>query len=193
MVSESKSGVCRFCGSPYHRGWQCYKNPKIKARLEEKSYITSPRKSAKTDSKPKSYIASRPKRKSYIRKSPKSDRRKLIHRFDDVFSQYIRRKAELEGNLYCFVCGRKLTYETAVAMHFIGRRAVSVRFNEDNCKVGCRECNAINKEQPEVLRKYAELLGEETVKRLNELKSRKISTPELKSEYEKYCSLLRAL
>ena len=64
---------------------------------------------------------------------------------------------------------------------------------EDNCKVGCRECNAINIEQPEVLRKYAELLGEDTVARLNELKSQKISTPELEELYKSYREKLSSL
>ncbi len=179
MVSERKSGVCRFCGSPYHRGWQCKENPKVQKRLEKKKSYTiskqkiTPRKAAKH--------------------RPKSDRRKLIHKFDEVFSQYIRKKAELNGNLYCFVCGKKLTYDTAVAMHFIGRRAVSVRFDEDNCKVGCRECNAINKDQPEVLRKYENLLGEETVKRLQAKKSVKISTKDLEDLYSEYKRKLLSL
>ncbi len=175
MASESKTGKCRYCGSRYHRGWQCRQNPKVVARLN----------------KPKVHKPVTHKPRKEIKHRPKSDRRKLIHKFDEVFSQYIRRKAESEGRLYCFVCGKKLTYETAVAMHFIGRRAISVRFNENNCKVGCRSCNAINRDQPEVLQRYAELLGADVVERLNELKRTKMTTKELEAEYEKYRSLLR--
>lgn len=168
-MSERKDGCCKFCKSPYHRGWQCKLNPKIQDKI------------AKRQTKPPKAV-NKPKTK----KSSSSDRKKLVHKFDELFSKYIRKKAELEGRLYCFTCGKRLTYDTAVAMHFIGRRVVSTRFDEDNVKVGCRECNAININQPKVLEKYSELLGEDVVKRLNEQKTRKISTIELENLYKSY-------
>ena len=37
MVSEAKTGVCKYCGSPYHRGWQCRLKPK-----KEKKKLSKP-------------------------------------------------------------------------------------------------------------------------------------------------------
>lgn len=181
-MSEQKTGICRFCGSPYHRGWQCKENPKVAAKLAtpkpiKKTLSVSPRTSKK-------------RRKT----SAKQSRAKLIRDYDALFSKYLRKKAELTNNLYCFTCGKKLTYNTAVVMHFIGRRFVSVRFDEDNVHIGCRKCNTPDINQPEVLRHYASLLGQDVVERLNNKKYDRISTPELQANYEqlkeKYKSLL---
>lgn len=77
-----------------------------------------------------------------------------------------------------------MTYDTAVVMHFISRRFISVRFDEDNVHIGCRKCNTPDIDQPKVLARYAELLGEETVKRLNNQKQQRISTIELEANYD---------
>lgn len=37
MTTESKLGVCKYCGSPYHRGWQCKLRPK-----KEKKKLSKP-------------------------------------------------------------------------------------------------------------------------------------------------------
>lgn len=172
MVTESKTGVCRFCGSPYHRGWQCRENPKniIKVTVP-KPIKKSPSVSLKTS-------------KRRVKHRPKNLRPKLIKDYDALFSKYLRKKAELTGGLFCFTCGKRLTYETAVVMHFINRRFVSVRFDEDNVHVGCRKCNTPDINQPKVLERYAELLGEETVDRLNAKRRERISTDQLRSDYE---------
>lgn len=181
-MSEAATKQCRFCGSPFHRGWQCKENPKVIAKLEARrttknTFQLSPR-------------TSKQRRKATVRQS----RTKLIKKYDILFSQYIRKKAELERNLFCFTCGKKLTYDTAVAMHFINRRFVSTRFDEDNVHIGCLKCNTPDKDQPDVLRRYATLLGQDVVERLNAQKYNRISTPELQANYEqlkeKYKSLL---
>ena len=183
MVSESKLGCCKYCGDKFHRGWQCRLNPKNIAKMNQP---TPPiRKSSNLS----------PKR-SKRRVSRKTDhsRSKLIKNYDTLFSKYLRLKAQLNNGLFCFVCGKRLTYEEAVVMHFIGRRFISVRFDEDNVHIGCRKCNCPDIDQPKVLKRYAELLGEETVAELNLRKSRKISTPELEENYkalrDKYNNLL---
>ena len=152
-----KDTSCKFCGSEMHRGWQCPERP----------------------TKPRSMS---PERQARVKKKP--SRATLIKKYDELFSKYIRLKAQVEHNLYCYTCGKRLTYDTAVAMHFINRRYVSVRFNTDNVKVGCFKCNTPDKDQPLVLARYAELLGEETVAELEMKKHQRLSTPELEEQYE---------
>lgn len=181
MTTETKTGKCKFCGSPYHRGWQCKDNPKVIARLaaaKQKSYTAS--------------LSPRTAKKS-VKRGNGQVRSKLIRDYDNLFSKYLRKKAELEGSLFCFTCGKRLTYDNAVVMHFIGRRFIGVRFDEDNVHVGCRKCNTPDINQPEVLRRYASLLGQDVVEELNRKKNMKISTPELQANYdhlkEKYKSI----
>lgn len=70
-------------------------------------------------------------------------------------------------------------------MHFISRRFISVRFDEDNVHIGCRKCNTPDSDQPMVLKHYAELLGEDTVAELNHKKNQKVSTDQLRQDYER--------
>lgn len=178
MTTESKSGVCKFCGSPYHRGWQCRENPKNRAKLvqSKKTPSVSPR-TSKRRTKPKTL-----------------NRPQLIKKYDALFSKYVRKKAEMENNLFCYTCGRRLTYDTAVVMHYQSRRYISTRFSEDNVKVGCRKCNTPDKDQPSVLEKFGEKLGAETVAHLQEQKQIRIDTPTLEANYKelqcKYSLLL---
>lgn len=183
MVSESKLGCCRICGNPYHRSWQCRLNPKNIAKMNQ---------SISPSSKSSPVSCKRSTGRSTVK--PSTSRAKLIKRYDELFSKYLRLKAQKENRLFCYTCGKKLTYDTAVVMHFIGRRYISVRFDEDNVHIGCRKCNCPDKDQPVVLHKYAELLGAETVSYLNAKKNQRISTPELEESYkslrENYNNLL---
>lgn len=163
---------CKYCGSPYHRGWQCRENPKNIAKIQTPKQVK------------KSSNLSPQTSKKRIKHRPKNLRPKLIREYDSLFSKYLRLKAQKNNNLFCFTCGKRLTYKTAVVMHFISRRFVSVRFDENNVHVGCRKCNTPDKDQPVVLQRYAELLGEDIVEELNRKKSQKISTDLLKQNYE---------
>lgn len=173
MTTESSRGVCKYCGSPWHRGWQCKENPKNIVRI---SKPISP--------KPKSSPVSCKGSKRRSKTQTKTSRSNLIKRYDTLFSKYLRLKAQQNNALFCYTCGKRLTYETAVVMHYISRRFVSTRFDEDNVHIGCRKCNTPDIDQPKVLERYAQLLGEETVKRLNDKKQQRISTVELEAEYE---------
>lgn len=186
MTTESKNQACKFCGSPWHRGWQCRDNPKNIQRMEKARSMPkqSPELSLRTS-----------KRRS--KSQGGSVRPKLIKKYDELFSKYLRLKAQKNGNLYCYTCGRRLSYDTAVVMHFYSRRYVSIRFDEDNVHIGCRKCNTPDKDQSAVLQRYAELLGMEIVERLTAKKNSRISTPELELEYnrckESYSLLLKEM
>jgi hypothetical protein len=61
---------------------------------------------------------------------------------DDVFSKYIRLKmADKNGQVSCFICELKLNWKAAQCMHYIKRGNSFLRFDERNCKCGCKTCN----------------------------------------------------
>lgn len=155
-INGQKVKCCKICGGSDHTAWKCPQNvPKSSTRTSK---------------------AVKPKKVS--------SRSNLVKLYDREFSDYIKKKAILEGELYCFTCGKKLTYQTAVAMHFYSRKFVGTRWNTDNVKVGCFECNAITKHQPEVHARYAELLEEKVVSELSFLKNQKPSLIEIEAERE---------
>lgn len=179
LVSEAKLGCCKFCGSKFHRGWQCRENPKLKNKTSIHSSKSVPASSRESTGR--------------VKHKPKSTRSKLIKDYDALFSRYLRTQAELNGQLFCFTCGRRLTYSSAIVMHYISRRYIAVRFNEDNVHIGCIECNTPDKNQPAVLAKYASLLGPSTVARLDKLKTQKVSTVQLQADYEALKAKYKAL
>lgn len=172
LVSEAKLGCCKICGSKFHRAWQCRENPKNQQKIQLSM------------TKPKSSPASCKRSTRRVKHRTKTTRPQLIKNYDALFSKYLRKKAELNRQLFCFTCGKRLTYDTAVVMHFISRRYISIRFDEDNVHIGCRKCNTPDKDQPMVLAKYASLLGQDVVEHLNEKKMEKISTVQLQANYE---------
>lgn len=152
-INGVKVKCCKICEESGHTAWKC------------------PQAVSKTSKRVSKAV--RPK--------GVSSRANLIKLYDREFSDYIKKKAILEGDLYCFTCGKKLTYQTAVAMHFYSRKFIGTRWDTDNVKVGCFECNAINKHQPEVHATYAKLLGEEIVRNLTVKKTSKPSLLEIES------------
>ncbi len=59
---------------------------------------------------------------------------KLVHKLDIVLSRYIRQR-----DTECITCGS--TYGLQCG-HFIGRTAMSTRFDERNCNAQCGACNS---------------------------------------------------
>ena len=61
---------------------------------------------------------------------------------DKWFSLYIRaRDADDNGMVKCIACGRILYWKQADCAHFIKRQHKSLRFDEKNCQVECKNCN----------------------------------------------------
>ena len=66
----------------------------------------------------------------------------LKDKLDRVFSQYIRLRDMLPGNVFqCISCGRIKPMSQADCGHYINRQHMSTRFSEVNCNVQCRSCN----------------------------------------------------
>ena len=81
-----------------------------------------------------------------------------IKKLDRVFSQFIRLRDRVDGDLCkCCTCGRVKHWKEMDAGHFINRRHYGVRFNEHNVHAQCRFCNRFNEGEQA---KYAEFLKE---------------------------------
>lgn len=110
-------------------------------------------------------------------------------KLDKVFSQYIREKAEKDGIILCYICGKRLTMSTAQCMHYVGRANLSTRWDEENCRAGCSSCNVFkNGNYPEFTNRLLEDIGTKKLKRLIE-KGREVrpwTIEDIKNEIKKY-------
>lgn len=86
------------------------------------------------------------KRKTKTQKgSPaKSNLSTLVRKLDGVFSEYIRLRDSRQFGyraFRCISCGQIKPYEKADCGHFISRKHMSTRFDENNCHAECSYCN----------------------------------------------------
>lgn len=61
-------------------------------------------------------------------------------KLDRVFSEYIRKRDTKDGYFICISCGRRLPYGQADCGHYINRRHLATRWDEENCNAQCRKC-----------------------------------------------------
>lgn len=72
----------------------------------------------------------------------KRSQKTLIRKLDEVFSRYIRlRDADEHGYIRCISCGRIHHFSKMQNGHFINRKHMSTRFDEQNCNGQCIKCN----------------------------------------------------
>lgn len=66
----------------------------------------------------------------------------LKNKLDKIFSEYIRlRDTDENGYGQCIDCGRSAPYDELDAGHFVGRRHLSTRWDEENVHAQHRYCN----------------------------------------------------
>jgi hypothetical protein len=83
----------------------------------------------------------------------------LKNKLDKIFSEYIRRRDvdDHTGFGKCIDCGRETPFAEGDAGHFVGRRHLSTRWDEDNVHFQHRYCNRfLNGRQYE----YGQALGD---------------------------------
>lgn len=83
----------------------------------------------------------------------------LKNKLDKIFSEYIRRRDVDDHTGYgkCIDCGRETPFAEGDAGHFVGRRHLSTRWDEDNVHFQHRYCNRfLNGRQYE----YGQALGD---------------------------------
>jgi hypothetical protein len=66
-----------------------------------------------------------------------------VTKLDTVFSIYIRLRDRIPGTDYirCISCGKLVHWKESDCGHYINRKFMSVRFNEQNTNAQCRYCN----------------------------------------------------
>ena len=65
----------------------------------------------------------------------------LVKKLDTVFSIYIRRRYAVNDIAKCVTCGKEEHWKSLQCGHFMSRKHMSTRWNEDNCQVQCAGCN----------------------------------------------------
>lgn len=160
---------CPICGGSHYKTF-CYRNPRRKSILKQRY---------------KKGVAS--KNDTLLRNEKSLDRRKLIMELDKYCSWIVRLKASNEfGMINCYTCGKKIPINQAHCCHFISRRFGGTRFDFDNLRAGCENCNVVLRGNLEVYKKkLTKELGEEAIERLEQKKNLKIPTPELETLLKK--------
>lgn len=100
----------------------------------------------------------------YIRKTKKKEKplsgvkvkRKtdLVKKLDKVFSEYIRLKhSNNNGYCRCISCGKIHYWKEIQNGHYMSRRYMSTRFDENNCRPQCVACNIFNQGNAQMYRR----------------------------------------
>ena len=178
-----KEPVCKTCGSKAHWTYQCWKNPRRRKYALKRKY--SEYKAGKT-----------PKRDKVLSKQT-SERKRLILELDKYCSLITRISASDKfGVANCFTCGKRLPWKMLDCGHYKSRQYIGTRFDFDNVRPQCQECNRINRGNLEKYRFFLEKeIGEKKVIALEAKKLKKITTPELedllKEVKEKYKKIVK--
>ena len=133
--------------------------------------------------------------KAGIKIKKKPDYKKKL---DTVFSQYIRLKYALPGGMcQCISCGAFKPWKKIQNGHYMSRRYMSTRFDEDNCRPQCVACNIYNQGNAQMFRRgLVAQIGEKRVDMVEyraKNESRKYSEFEYKELIEEYSQKVREL
>lgn len=109
-----------------------------------------------------------------LNSSPKGALAKLRKTADTVFSEYIRLKYSANNLIcWCVTCNTPYYWHGTGQMHcghYMSRRFIQTRYNEDNCRPQCIVCNSFKEGLHGIFRvKLVEEIGEERVKTVESL------------------------
>jgi 5-methylcytosine-specific restriction endonuclease McrA len=77
------------------------------------------------------------------RPSKTTERQKLVHKLDDLFSEYVRlRDADENGIVTCITCGDKHHWTEVDCGHLVPRGNMATRWKLENANGQCRLCNS---------------------------------------------------
>ena len=132
-----------------------------------------------------------PKRK----KKEKSLEDTLKKKLDTAFSQFIRlRDSDDQGVGCCVTCGKPKVWKYADCGHFIKRQHMATRYDEQNCNLQCKGCNAFEQGANERYRVAIDKKwGQGTSDRLEARKKNRTRFPAFwyKMEIERYEKLVK--
>ena len=118
----------------------------------------------------------------------KVTRKSLIEKLDKVFSIYIRRRYAINDIAKCVTCGKQDHWSKLQNGHFMSRKHLSTRWNEDNCQVQCAGCNVFRYGEQYL---YSQYLGDKLSQELyiKSKETRKFDEVELQELIEHYTQL----
>lgn len=94
--------------------------------------------------KPRTFKPRKP-RNQVKRRHRKPKRKNLVKELDAVFSRFIRQSgANSEGMVKCFTCPKVMHWKSAQNSHYVSRSVRSLRWSENNCRIGCYGCNVMH-------------------------------------------------
>jgi hypothetical protein len=121
----------------------------------------------------------------------------LVEDLDSIFSVYIRtRYANENGIVQCYTCPKKDHWKQMQNGHYVSRYNYSTRWESENCRVQCPNCNSNHEVHPEIFANKLEQEKKGITDYLSEL-SRQIYKPtreELKGmiiEYRSKVNLIK--
>lgn len=86
---------------------------------------------------------------------------------DKTFSLFIRQRDANNGVIKCISCGKLVPWKESDCGHYINRKHMSTRYDEQNCNAQCRSCNRFDEGNMEGYRKgLIEKYGEGTPEKL---------------------------
>ena len=121
----------------------------------------------------------------------KVTRTSLIKKLDSVFSIYIRRRYSMNDIAKCVTCGKEEHWSKLQCGHFMSRKHMSTRWNEDNCQVQCAGCNVFRYGEQYIFSQYlGNNLSEELYKQSKEIcKFTDVELQDMIAHYTKLNSL----
>jgi len=121
----------------------------------------------------------------------KVTRTSLIKKLDSVFSIYIRRRYSMNDISKCVTCGKEDHWSKLQCGHFMSRKHISTRWNEDNCQVQCAGCNVFRYGEQYLFSQYlGNNLSEELYKQSKEIcKFTDVELQDMIAHYTKLNSL----
>lgn len=105
----------------------------------------------------------------------------LRKKADRLFSLFIRKRDSNENGIgKCITCGRVGHFKEMDCGHYIKRQHLSTRYDEKNCNMQCKRCNAFEQGMNEVYKKEIDKKWGQGISDLLELKKHnKILYPRL--------------
>ena len=90
-----------------------------------------------------------------------------IKELDKAFSLYIRQRDSKNGIGRCISCGKIIEWKKNHCGHYMNRKHMATRFDEQNCNLQCVYCNSFDEGNSEGYRRgLIAKYGEETPEKL---------------------------
>lgn len=136
-----KEPKCTICKKTGHYKTFCFQAPR--KPLATKKPLRASSKPLRSKAITNTCKENKPFRTAQIRSAGGSERSKLIKQADTAFSRYIRRKNANHEMARCVTCGAYKHWKEMQNGHYLSRKNIHTRWDEQNCHVQCSYCNEV--------------------------------------------------